>query len=166
MNNNNERIIWSNLDVDYDLWEDDYKEWKEENEWVDKGLCEWVDETLVNYLYDERCNLHKEVDGVIVCLADVGLWNGRVEGFKQFDSNIASILYSKYDLCKWYCGRWNVRSVQEHHDGSNYLLYRVAESKEKAEWIEEMFIRGKMDMKKFMRHTKSLRPYVAKTYGF
>jgi hypothetical protein len=29
-----------------------------------------------------------------------------------------------------------------------------------------MLLQGKLDEKKFMRHTKSLRPYVAKVYGF
>ena len=166
----NERIIWDNFDLNEDDWKDAYQEWIEMNEYDEDNapmsLCEYMYYTNDTYLEDERANLNKDVDGVIVCLASVGTWMGARDGYKEIGNNVRDILYSNCGYCKWYCDRWNVRSVQAHHDGRNYLLYRVAESKEKAEWIEEMFLRGKMDEKKFMRHTKSLRPYVAKVYGF
>ena len=168
--NKNERIIWSNLDVDYDEWKEDYDEWLEFNGYDEDdapmGLYEWVDKTLSIYIQDERANLNKEVDGYIVRLVDVGKWNGRYNGLGIEGTNIRDILYSNFGFAKWYCDRWNVRAVEVHHDGRNYSLYRVAESKEKAKWLKEMLLQGEMDEKKFMRHTKSLRPYIAKVYGW
>ena len=168
--NKNERIIWDNINLREEDWEDDYNEWMDINEYteddVPMDLAEYMYDTNDMYLEDERMNLDKEVDGVIVCLARVGTWMGTRDGYKECGDNVKDILYSTCEYCKWYCDRWNVRSTQIHHDGRNHLLYRVAETQEKADWIEEMFMRGKMDEKKFMRHTKSLRPYVAKVYGW
>lgn len=168
--NKNERIIWSNLDVDYDEWESDYVDWMSENgytkEDVPMTLYEWVDDLLSIYIDDERSNLNKDVDGYIVRLVDVGKWNGRYNGLGIEGTKVNDILYSNFDFAKWYCDRWNVRAVEAHHDGRNYSLYRVVESKEKAKWLKEMLLQGKLDERKFMRHTKSLRPYVAKVYGF
>lgn len=165
-----ENIIWDNFHLDEDDWKESYEEWLEINEFDEDdapmSLNEYMEDTNNTYLEDERANLNKDVDGVIVCLASVGTWMGPRDAYKEIGNNIRDILYSSCELCKWYCDQWNVRSVQAHHDGINFLLYRVAESREKAEWIEDMFFRGKMDEKKFMRHTKSLRPYVAKTYGW
>ena len=170
--NKNERIIWDNFDLNEDDWKDAYQEWLEMNGYDEDNapmsLCEYMYYTNDTYLEDERANLNKDVDGVIMCLVDVGTWHGRYNGLGVEGTNIRDILYSNFGfgLSKWYCDRWNVRGVQAHHDGRNYLLYRVVESKEKAEWLKEMLLRGKMDEKKFMRHTKSLRPYIAKVYGW
>lgn len=165
-----ESIIWSNLDVDYDEWKEDYKEWLEINGYDEdnapEGLYEWVDKTLSTYLDDERANLNKEVDGYVVYLLDVGTWNGRHYGLGVEGRKVNSILYSNCEFAKWYCDRWNVRAVEAHHDGRNYTLYRVVDSLDKVDWLKGMLLQGKLDEKKFMRHTKSLRPYVAKVYGF
>ena len=94
--NKNERIIWSNLDVDYDEWKEDYDEWLEFNGYDEDdapmGLYEWVDKTLSIYIQDERANLNKEVDGYIVRLVDVGKWNGRYNGLGIEGTNIRDIL--------------------------------------------------------------------------
>ncbi len=165
-----ERIIWSNLDIDYDRWESDYVEWMNDNGYTKEDapmtLYEWVDDTLSMYMDGERANLNKDVDGYVVYLIDVGRWNGRHYGLGVEGRKVNSILYSNCECCKWYCDRWNVRSVEAHHDGRNYTLYRVVDSLDKVEWLKEMLLQGKLDEKKFMRHTKSLRPYVAKVYGF
>lgn len=69
---------------------------------------EWS-EAVEMWLYDERQNLDKEVDGVIVAFADLGLWNGRRQGTIIFGTNIANILKSTCDTAEWYCDRYNVR---------------------------------------------------------
>ena len=164
-----ERIIWDNLDVRYEDWEEEWKDLLECNE-IDEGdsdLYQWVDETLNTYLDDERCNLDKEVNGVIVAFADLGLWNGRHCGGGIIGTNIKDILYSnECDYCKWYCDRWNVKFKGAHHDGRNYYTYRVVEDEDKAEQLINDFVYGGKDMKYVYRHSKSLRPYVAEIYGW
>ena len=153
------RIIWSN---------NDYAEWC-------KAMADEITEEEITPEYyafcretdldDERCNLNVEVDGCIIAFADLGLWNGRRESAGIIGTNVKDILYSNCDYITWYCDAYNVRCDAIHHDGTNHYLYRVAESREKAERILEEFGRG-MTEEKFRRMTKSLRPYVAKVYGW
>lgn len=162
-------IIWSNLDIDYDEWKEDYKDYCECNglEYDENNLYSWVDETLSIYIEDERCNLDKEVNGVIVGFAVVGTWMGPVNGAKAFGDNIKDILYSEScDYAEWYCDRYNVRFEGVHHDGRNRILYRVAESQEAADRLVDMIAYHDMTEEQFRKRTKSLRPYIQKVYGF
>jgi hypothetical protein len=118
------------------------------------------------FLDNERCNLDVEVDGYIVCFASLGLWNGRVNGAKLIGTNVKDILYSGCDLITWYCDVHNVRCDASHHDGTNHYLYRVADTKEKAERLINKIAFDDMSEEEFRRATKSLRPYVAKVYGW
>ena len=164
-----ERIIWSNLNVDYDEWKEDFEDWCEVNGFDEDemDLYEWVDECLSNDLDDERMNLNKEVDGVIVVFADLGLWDGHHQGAKTFGTNVSKILYdSNCDYAKWYCDRWNVRFEGAHHDGRNHYLYRVAKDRETAERLVEKIAYEGMTEQQFMKATKSLKPYVAEVYGW
>ena len=163
-----ERIIWSNLNIDYDDWVADYKDSCEANgiDESEQDLYEWVDECLADFLDDERMNLDEEVDGVIVCFADLGLWDGHHKGAKIFGTNVKDILHTNWDYTSWYCDRYNVRSTAAHHDGRNHYLYRVAKNKETAQRLVEKIAYEGMTEQQFMKATKSLRPYVADVYGW
>jgi hypothetical protein len=117
-------------------------------------------------IYDERINLHKDVDGYIVAFAELGLWNGNTNGAKIVGTTVSDILYSDCDYVTWYCDPYNVRCSAAHHDGRNYILYRVADSKEQAERLVNKIAYEGMTEEQFRRATKSLRPYVAKVYGW
>lgn len=161
-------IIWSNYNVDYDRWKEDFKCWLEDMgyEEDDYDLYEWVDDCLYTYLQDERCNLNVEVDGYIVGYSGLGLWDGRHVGSGTCGSKVRDILYTNCDCAEWYCDRYNVRCNAAHHDGTNHYLYRVAKDRETAERIAKKIAFDGMTEKQFMRATKSLRPYVAKVYGW
>ena len=163
-----ERLIWSNLDIFYDEWVEDFKDSCEANgiDENEKDLYEWVDECLSDYLDDERVNLNKEVDGVIVCFADLGLWDGHHQGARIFGTNVKNILYSDCDYTSWYCDRWNVHCTAAHHDGRNHYLYRVAKDMDTAKRLAEKIAYEGMTEQQFMKATKSLRPYVARVYGW
>lgn len=96
---------------------------------------EWAYEVAL-WLNDERLNLDKEVDGVIIAFADLGLWYGRRQGYKIIGNNIADILRSPYDA-EWFGDTYNIRGVEYHHDGTNHILYRVAKDMETAQCITE-----------------------------
>jgi hypothetical protein len=53
-----------------------------------------------------------------------------------------------------------------HHDGTNYVIYRVANNKEYAEHLVDKIAYGNMSEEEFRKRTKSLRPYVANVYGW
>lgn len=158
--NKQKRVIWSNNDYD---------------EWAEAMADEITDEEITpEYYYDsrsidlddERANLNIEVDGYIVAFASLGLWNGRVNGAKLVGTNVRRILHSNDDYVTWYCDPYNVRAEMIHHDGTNYVLYRVANDKEQAENLVDKIAYGNMSEEEFRKRTKSLRPYVAKVYGW
>ena len=153
------RVIWTNND--YDEWKENMLLDGEEDVSYDR-YCEDCE----LYLDDERANLNKEVDGCIIGYASLGFWYGRRAGVKVFGSNVKDILSSKCDYVTWYCDLHNVRCEAIHHDGTNYMLYRVAESREQAERIAERLLNKGMSEEQFRKATKSLRPYVADVYGW
>ncbi len=158
--NKQKRIIWTNND--YDEWceamQDEITE-DEINPETYYGECE------IN-LDAERANLKKEVDGYIIAFANLGLWNGRVNGAKLIGTSVADILSSECDYCTWYCDPFNVKFEGVHHDGTNYALYRVARSKHHAEHLANLIAYHGMTEESFRRATESLRPYIAATYGW
>ena len=158
----NHRVIWTN---------NDYFEWKQACMEFDgmsdeETSFESYDDYCDICLSDERENLNIKVDGYIVCFADLGLWNGRYKGSKVIGTNVKDILSSNCDYLDWYCDRYNVRCTGSHHDGTNYMLYRVAKSKEDAERLANAIAYGDMTEEQFRKATRSLRPYVANVYGW
>ena len=158
--NKMKRIIWSN---------DDYDEWCEamaDELTEDEINPEYYYSECADNLYDERANLNEVVNGYIVAFASLGLWSGRVNGAKLVGTNVREILSTSDDYATWYCDPFNVKCDSVNHDGRNYILYRVANSKEQAERLVDKIAYGGMTEEQFRKATKSLRPYVAKVYGF
>lgn len=116
--------IWSN-DLNIDEWEDFVEELKEENPEISKEEI-WcrIDELNDDYLDDERINT-KSCYLDILCIGDIGRWNGRRTGYKTF-SNLSDVFYSECDICTWYIDEYKqFRFTGIHHDGTNHYLYRI-----------------------------------------
>lgn len=126
---------------------------------------EWS-EVVDSWLCDQRHNLNKRVDGVIVAFGDLGLWHGRRQGYQILGSKVADILHSSYEYAEWYGDTYNIRGRMAHHDGTNYVLYRVAKDWEDAERIAEKIYNLEIDEAGFRKRTRSLYPYVAEVYGW
>ena len=124
-------------------------------------VCEWL-----NNLGDERQNLNKDVNGVIIAFGDLGLWNGRKQGYQILGDNIAGILQSTQYDAEWYGDGYDIRGRMSHHDGTNYVLYRVAENRDDAERIAAKIYNYEIDENGFRQVTRSLHPYVAAVYGW
>jgi hypothetical protein len=166
--NANHRVIWNNND--YNEWEkcmlEDYPdEASREEENIEISYERYM-EDRDNDLYDERANLDVPVDGVIVCFADLGLWDGHHQGAKKFGKYVKNILHSNCEFNDWFCDRYNVRCEASHHDGSNSYLYRVARDEEQADRLVQAIAFENMTEEEFRKATRSLRPYVAKVYGW
>lgn len=126
---------------------------------------EWYD-YCTSQIEDERDNLNVPVDGVIIAFADLGLWNGRRQGYKIIGTNVSDILSSSADSAEWFGDSNNIRSTQGHHDGTNHILYRVAKDMDTAERICDKIYNQEIDEEGFRKRTKSLYPYVANVYGW
>lgn len=158
--NKQRRIIWTN---------DDYDEWCEAmaDEIAEEEITPelFSDEHSI-WLDDERCNLDIEVDGWIVAFAVLGLWDGKHNASKLVGDNIKCILHSDEEYVTWYCDPYNVRGEMKHHDGTNHVLYRVAKDRKQAMKLVNEIADGNMSEEQFRKKTRSLRPYVAKVYGW
>lgn len=137
------RIIWSNM-----------------NDYEDQEL-------LGIYLEDERENLNINADGRILVIADLGLWNGRRQGYKILSSKVSDILSSNADYVEWYGDGYNIKATAAHHDGTNYYEYRVIREDRNVDNLLDAIYNGeKITRKKLNYYTKSLYKDIAKVYGW
>lgn len=119
-------------------------------------------EDYENYeYYDLQDNLKYQpcFDGCIVVFASLGLWNGVKQGARVLDNKPSSILnVVQGDYMKLEFDRFkNLRMTDAHHDGTNYYLFRLASSTEKAHELVQKIAYEGMTEQEFMRATKSLK---------
>ena len=147
------QMIWSS----YDLLDETAKEYYQnsQREILDDDCYEVSDEEWAEEVYrwldDERSNLNKEVDGIIVVFGNLGLWNGRRQGYQILGSTIADILKSQCDDAEWYGDGYNIRGRM---------------GRDEAERIADKIYNREIDEEGFRRRTRSLYPYVAAVYGW
>lgn len=158
-------IIWSNRNLNLDDWKDFLEE---EHPLVEDEYEQYriIEDMNMEYLYDERYNLNTEVDGRILVIGDLGLWDGRKQGYKILNNNISDILYSDYSgYCEWYSDGHNIKGIESHHDGTNYYEYRVIREDRNIENLLDAIYNGEeISRSKLNYYTKSLHPYIAEIY--
>lgn len=160
--------IWrSDIDVeDYQDWLDEEYPNADEDERYQLAY-----ELNQDYLADERMNLGKIIapDGIVV-IASLGLWNGRKPGYKEIESGkVADCLYYDYDDAEFYCDRYNFCGIEHHHDGTNFYTYRAwkpgLSDVQKDNFLNKVWSGEAMSCD-ISRYTRSLRPEIAKVYGW
>lgn len=161
-------VIWSN-DLDYEDWREDLEE--QYPELTEDERLGVMYETNADYLDDERVNLNIQLDRPILVVGDLGLWHGRVMGYKEIPSgNIRDCLYSDTDYTTWYMdGLGDLRCDAIHHDGTNHYLYRTYKSgvsEEQIANLKEKIYSGKATRKDITRVTRRLGDEIAKVYGW
>jgi len=162
-------IIWSNVHLDFGAWVEDLRaEYPYES---DDGLYELMHEINGEYLNDERMNLDIQMNQPILVIADLGLWNGRRDGYKEIMSgNIKDCLYSDTDLTEWYVDKYGDLCAEAiHHDGTNHYLYRVYKdnvSDTQKENLKNKIYDGTATKADVTRITKRLGDEIAKVYGW
>lgn len=143
---------------------------------------ELTDEKLYNFIYElERENFeyvedmlyHHLVDDIIV-FADLGLWRGRVKGYKEMSNQLNEILtIFQGDMYSLGLDNYNLVAKDCHHDGTNYYTFRQwkpevpEETREK--FLDEVYenkLTEKEFKRKLTRYTKSLKDIVTKLSGF
>lgn len=127
-----------------------------------------VYEDIDMFFRDELLNLDKKLPNNIIAIADMGLWSGRVQGYKILGNNLNEVVSSTIgcDEKEVYCDAYNVRAVGYHHDGRNYVLYReLREGRNIDNFLEKIYNNETISSSTLNYYTKSLRPYVQKIYG-
>jgi len=117
---------------------------------------------------DERANLNIGLAGNILIIASLGLWSGRKSGYKIISNNIKDIFSTACgDSVKWYADGKNIKCEDHHHDGTNYYTYReIRENVDISKLTDKIYNNEEISEKEINKYTKSIRPYVAKTYGW
>lgn len=167
-------VIWSNMNLDIEDWRDGYKEWLEMNDIDDRDpddeddIRDWMIETNDRYLEDEEANLNQKLDGRILVIADLGLWDGRKQGYKIINSRkLNGILNFTYDYFEIYGDGHNIRATEVHHDGTNYYEYRmIREDRNIDNLLDAIYNGEKITRDKLNYYTKSLYKEVADVYGW
>lgn len=127
-------------------------------------MYRWVD-----YDYeDEEVNLNKEIDGKILCIATIGRWDGRHQGYKVLGNNLKDILWSfGCDDFHLYYDGFNIRGLGYHHDGRNSVEYREIRTDRCIDRLLDIIYSGEVITRQLLNYyTKSLRPYVKEIYGW
>lgn len=179
MKNNEKHIIWNSdayLD-NYESWKEDYIEFCESNEIEididnisEEKVLEYAYELNYEYLKDERANLNIRYPNGIIALADIGRWNGRVNGYKEIGTNIADCLYSEMDMVEWYVDPWGVfRATMADHDGMTFVVYRAWKNgvtEEQKERVLNRIYFGGVSERTLRRYTKNIGKNIADVYGW
>ncbi len=154
------RIIWSD-DINLEDWQDLFEEEgiEDEGEQYERA-CELNND----YLDDERVNLDCELPGRVLCIADLGLWDGRHSGYRLLGSNLNSIF--DVEASEWYCDAYNVRGTEHHHDGTNFYEFRLIPDGVDATPLLDALYSGEATDSLIRRYTRSLRHYVSEIYGW
>ena len=167
--NKNKHLIWSNNNLDFDDWKDDLRE--DYPDRSDSELIELMYAINNDYLGDERMNLDIQLNSPILVIADLGLWNGRRSGYKEIKSgNIKDCLYSDCEYSEWYVDELGDLWCEDiHHDGRNYLLYRVYKDSATESQIENLkskIYEGTATRRDITNVTKRLGDVIANVYGW
>jgi len=174
MKKEKEFIVWQNYDINLS----DYQEFLEE-EYPDvtdtTEQYHLVSTMNDEYLDDERSNFSSidRLNGDIIIIADLGLWNRRAQGYKEIYSRSASdcLQFEKdCDYAKWYVDERNdLCSRQSHHDGSHHLIYRSwkegLSDRQKQNFREKLYY-GRATRRDITRYTDSIGVKVKELYGW
>ena len=166
------RIIVSNI-YDIEDYRDSFNEWCEINDYDEDEMriYDFAEEECSRWFEDEQMNLKHTECGDILCIADLGLWNGRRSGYQIIKAdNLADIFrvgMRGIDNYEFYQDRYDVKATLMHHDGTNYVTFREIKSGVNVKpLLDKIYNQEEFDQKLITKYTKSLKPKVSKVYGW
>ena len=139
-----------------------------EIEQTEENIMQEVYDHIDQYFEDERSNLFKILDGRILCIADMGFWDGRRTAYKILGNNLNEILTTGIgcDEKEIYCDAYNVYAQGYHHDGRNHVEFReIREDRNIENLLDKIFSNQSISRREINYYTKSLKPYIKKIYG-
>lgn len=167
------RVIWSNVNLNLEDWREGLQDMSDYAELTEEELMDRMYELNNDYLDDERVNLDIQKSQPIIAIADIGRWNGRAIGYKIIDSgNISDCLQMSKDCeyGEWYINEFgDLHLTEHHHDGTNYLRYRVFKETVTEQDIEEFelaIFERNLTEELIDKYTDRLGDDIASVYGF
>lgn len=162
----NKMLIWNNT-PDFDDWKDDL-----ESEYPDCSERELIDlmyDTNNSYLEDERMNLNVDLPQNILVIADLGLWDGRRQGYKQLGNNLSQCFsVCQHDFQEYFVDEsGDLCATDVHHDGTNHYtfrMYRKGVTEKQIETLKDKIYAGTAEWADIVKVTRRLGDYAAKVY--
>ena len=118
---------------------------------------------------DETLNLSKKLEGRILAIASMGLWDGRKTGYKILGSNLKEVLTSTIgcDEKHVYFDGYNIKAEGYHHDGRNYVEFReLREDKNYDKLLNKIYMNEPITRAELNYYTKPLGKYVKQIFGW
>ena len=167
--------IWKSYGM-YDLKEmeqaeQDAREHLKENDfedWETTDVSDTIYEEIDMWFEDEQSNLFRILDGRIIAIADMGLWDGKRTGYKILGNNLNEVLTCGIGCNEKeiYCDGFNVYATGYHHDGRNHVEFREIREDRNIENLTDKLYSGiPVTRREINYYTRSLRPYVKQVYG-
>lgn len=118
---------------------------------------------------DEKAELKRVSEGVVLAIADLGGWNGRCSGYKELKS-LEEVIYSSCDYERLYVdSNGDLRKDESHHDGSNSILYRYWKEglteQQKENFLNKIYC-GECTQKDITRYTRKAGVGIADAFGW
>ena len=128
---------------------------------------EWAEQETM-WFNDELENLDQELDGRIIAIANLGLWDGRKSGYKIGGTNLNEVMsIGNHDYVKVYSDGFNIRKQSSHHDGTNTMLFRMIRENRDIERFTDMIYNGKPISNSVLNYyTKSIEKNVRSIFGW
>lgn len=136
----------------------------------DHDINAYIEQDYSDWYSCEFETLDKELQGRVIAIANLGLWNGRRKSYKIMNSNLNSVLNAcGGDYLMVYLDRHDVKSVAVHHDGVNYITYRMLKPNLTEVQIDNFLSKlasGDFTQKDISRYTTSLKSQINQIYGW
>ena len=168
---NKERVIFDSS-YDVDDWRESFKYFCEINglNEEEEDIYNYIEESKREELHDEKRNLDITIDGDILVIADLGLWDGRHSAYKIIHATSLKNIFSvakNYDDVRFYCDQYNVKADLYHHDGCNHVEFRLMKNGRSGKTLlDKLYNQEKYTRDDIRNCSTSLRKYVAKVYGW
>ena len=116
-------------------------------------------------LNDERFNLNMHFP--VLAIADIGRWNGRVQGYKLFQ-NLKDILSSGCESVEWYVEGNTLKGTLFGHDGTTYVKYYLfnQDLPGTKKFLEDIANGMNITKSRLYHYCKSAGKLVKKVYGW
>lgn len=140
----------------------------EPKEVTDEEITEYKADMYQDYFDDEVCNLNVKLDGRVLAIANLGLWNGRAQGYKIGKANLNEVMtIGTEDYIDVYFDGYNIHKTAWHHDGTNYLTFREIREERNIDNLLDKIYNGEEVTRAMLNYyTKSLAPYIKQVYGW
>lgn len=144
-------------------------EYYPEIEQTEEAITDEVYDNIGRWYDDETDSLHKQLEGRILAIANMGLWNGRRTGYKILDNNLNEVLTSTIgcDEKEVYFDGYNIKAEGYHHDGRNFVEFReIREDKNIDKLLDKIYMNKPISRRELNYYTKPLGKYVKQIYGW